>query len=435
MVSLQAAVVAMALTAGGPTTMYDFYADWCGPCRTMNPTIDALIAKGYPVEKINIDEHPEMASRYGISAVPSYVMVVNGSETGRVVGPTSLARLEAMCQMAKAPAAPRATGVSPGLKQMGATGVSPGQIGNHGQDARATPAKPKGLVSPDITTSVRLRIEDSLGYSGGSGTIIYAQGGRAIILTCGHIFRDSRGKGPIEVDLFGRQSARKIPGRLISYNLDTDVALVSIDYEGLLTYARVAPADYRVSDGDGAASIGCNHGDDPTVRRTRVLAVDKFLPAPNTPAMDQLNLQIAGQSVEGRSGGGLYSREGLVIGVCNAADTQDNASLYAGLGAIRAELDRAKLSHVYRASAPPTAMMADTQRSGRSQMVPVEPPPLMPRQMPGTIASSEDDATSHQPTGRRAPLPPTQTGESYARRPEGIGPQPVAARFRPGSIR
>ena len=54
MVSLQAALVAMALSGTGQTVMLDFYADWCGPCRAMGPTIDTLVAKGYPVRRVNI---------------------------------------------------------------------------------------------------------------------------------------------------------------------------------------------------------------------------------------------------------------------------------------------------------------------------------------------------------------------------------------------
>ena len=88
-----------------------------------------------------------------------------------------------------------------------------------GQSARGEPAGLAILPSPSgrgaggegrgvsdatlIAASVRLRVEDADGHSCGSGTIIDARGGEALILTCGHIFRDSKGKGRIEVDLPG----------------------------------------------------------------------------------------------------------------------------------------------------------------------------------------------------------------------------------------
>ena len=64
-----------------------------------------------------------------------------------------------------------------------------------------------------IAASVRLRVEDPDGRSCGSGTIIDARQGEALILTCGHIFRDSKGKGPIEVDLFGPGGVQRVTGR------------------------------------------------------------------------------------------------------------------------------------------------------------------------------------------------------------------------------
>lgn len=99
MVSLEAAVLTVALSAGGPTVLYDFCADWCGPCRAMAPTVEALAARGYPVQKINIDESPELARRFRVGPIPCFVMVVDGREVGRVVGMKSYSELERLCRM------------------------------------------------------------------------------------------------------------------------------------------------------------------------------------------------------------------------------------------------------------------------------------------------------------------------------------------------
>ncbi len=58
MVSLQAAIAAIALSGVGQTVLLDFYTDWCGPCRAMNPTVQALAKAGYPVQRINKDRNP-----------------------------------------------------------------------------------------------------------------------------------------------------------------------------------------------------------------------------------------------------------------------------------------------------------------------------------------------------------------------------------------
>ena len=58
MVTLQVAFAAMALSGVGQTVLLDFYSDSCGPCREMNPTVQALINAGYPVQRVNVDQEP-----------------------------------------------------------------------------------------------------------------------------------------------------------------------------------------------------------------------------------------------------------------------------------------------------------------------------------------------------------------------------------------
>ena len=108
MVTLQAAMMAMLLSNPGQVEMLDFYADWCAPCRAMQPTIQALEAKGYPVRKVNIAQDHELAAKYGVQSVPCYILVVDGKEVERVMGGTSFSRLEKMFKTAAGAAANRA---------------------------------------------------------------------------------------------------------------------------------------------------------------------------------------------------------------------------------------------------------------------------------------------------------------------------------------
>ena len=71
------------------TVLVDFYADWCGPCRILAPTIEEL-AKEYEgralVAKVDIDQNPDSAQRLGVMAVPTVVVFRNGKEVARYVG-------------------------------------------------------------------------------------------------------------------------------------------------------------------------------------------------------------------------------------------------------------------------------------------------------------------------------------------------------------
>lgn len=72
-----------------PLAMVDFWADWCGPCKMLTPTVEALAEKyGDRVltGKVNVDEEPELARRFGVMSIPTVVFLQNGREVDRKVG-------------------------------------------------------------------------------------------------------------------------------------------------------------------------------------------------------------------------------------------------------------------------------------------------------------------------------------------------------------
>lgn len=75
------------LNAGG-TALIDFYADWCGPCRMVAPIVAEISEEraDVTVGKIDVDESPELAARYGVSSIPTVIAFENGRETGRIIG-------------------------------------------------------------------------------------------------------------------------------------------------------------------------------------------------------------------------------------------------------------------------------------------------------------------------------------------------------------
>jgi thioredoxin 1 len=69
--------------------LVDFWAEWCGPCRTLAPTVEA-IAEQYEdaarVFKLNVDDSPAVARRYGIQGIPTLILFQDGVEKERIVG-------------------------------------------------------------------------------------------------------------------------------------------------------------------------------------------------------------------------------------------------------------------------------------------------------------------------------------------------------------
>lgn len=72
--------------------LLDFWADWCMPCKMLSPIIDE-VAEEKPdllIGKINVDNEPELAVRFGIMSIPTLVVMENGKEKNKAVGGRSL---------------------------------------------------------------------------------------------------------------------------------------------------------------------------------------------------------------------------------------------------------------------------------------------------------------------------------------------------------
>jgi thioredoxin 1 len=77
--------------------MVDFWAEWCAPCRAIGPTLEELVREGngsVTLAKVNVDEQPALAARYGIRSIPTILFVKGGQVLDQVIGAVPKAQLK-----------------------------------------------------------------------------------------------------------------------------------------------------------------------------------------------------------------------------------------------------------------------------------------------------------------------------------------------------
>jgi thioredoxin 1 len=84
------------LKAEAPVVV-DFWAEWCGPCRMIAPALEEIagsLGEKVKIVKLNVDENPATASKYGIMSIPTLMMFKNGELASRQVGAAPKQKLE-----------------------------------------------------------------------------------------------------------------------------------------------------------------------------------------------------------------------------------------------------------------------------------------------------------------------------------------------------
>ena len=405
------------------TVMLDFSSNSCGPCRQMRPIVQQLAASGYRVRDVNIDREPQLAARFRVTQVPTFVVLIDDREAARLTGTASYAQLEQMMTATQASIVsidqspntfaapsgipnniqPQSTDLS--VPQPGRfveltdpnpqVSQSPRPVGNPFTQASTGQPLPASGSAVDqsrlIEVTVKVAVQDPDGTSAGAGTMVDSRSGEALVLTCGHLFRTSAGKGAITVSLFqagptGAKLRTTVPGYLIDYDLDRDLALVSIRTDLPIKTAAIGPPGVALDPGAPVTTVGCNNGQNPTAIASRITTIDRYQGHPN--------VEVAGTPVEGRSGGGLFNAQGQLIGVCYAADPQANEGLYASLPSIHAKLDSLRLAMVYQSPGAQPANAVLGQNAVAAPLPPqapvasTTPLPISPPASPQTLAMS-----------------------------------------------
>ena len=413
MTALSTLLLLAALSADSDTVLVQFTSQSCTHCRTMQPVLERMAGEGCPVQVIDVDQQPDVAQQFQIKGVPTFIVLTRGQETGRVMGATTYDRLVRLYRGTATPAAETANSqpqlnapLAEAAQPTPAIPREPAAARPSSYESQPQAASAESPHAAALAASVRLKVEDAKGYGFGTGTIIDIHDEEALVVTCGHLFRDSQGKGPISVELFAPGATQAVAGQLIAYNLERDIALVSIRPGIAVQPALVAPPGTSVRPQDAAFTVGCDKGADATVRESRITAVNKYLGKPNYTA--------AGAPIDGRSGGGLFTADGLLIGICNAADPADDEGLYAGLASIHWQLDEIGQSAIYqRAAQNQAAGLADARQPAAPREEVVAPAaaeaplPALAPSMPQREAGIAVTPAVYQPQAAPASIAPT----------------------------
>ena len=78
--------------------LLDFWASWCGPCRMIAPIVEEIAEERSDIKvgKINVDDEPELASKFGVMSIPTLVVMKDGQIANQAVGARPKAQIEAL---------------------------------------------------------------------------------------------------------------------------------------------------------------------------------------------------------------------------------------------------------------------------------------------------------------------------------------------------
>ena len=363
----------------GDCIAIEFMAEGSPQCEEMHRTTEQAIKNGWVIRRIDTKREPHIALRWHITNVPTTVLVRNGREVDRILGPIAYSDLQKRLTAASSVDSVRDSlvrhrdrmeneppiirGQSPfGLIPMANAEVLSNSPTNSIIPSSSIQRDPPSLRNPVDSlriqsdpqgATVRIRVEEPRHDSVGTGTIIDSHNGESLVLTCGHLFRENQGQTKITVETFLGGQVQTYPATLIDFQAkDMDIGLIAFRPNAATPVARLIPKNRSMTEGQPVFSWGCDRGALPSRRDSRITKLNRYLGA--------ANVEVDGEPVEGRSGGGLFDERGELIGVCYAADPELKEGLYNAADVVYFELAKLGLQRLFndRTDAPQTQSIA-----------------------------------------------------------------------------
>jgi len=354
----------------GDCIAIEFTADGNKQCQEMHRITDQAIRDGWVVRRIDTKSEPHVSMRWQISNVPTTVLVRNGREIDRILGPIAYPELQRRLSAASSVDSMRSSAdrnrdrvqnESPILRGQSPLDMIPmaAALANSSSVAIAKssgsmfptqrdPPSMRELSEPDRFPSdpqgatVRIRVDEHLqnSISTGTGTIIDSHNGEALVLTCGHLFRDYQNQAKITVETFLDGQIQSYPATLIDFQAnEMDIGLIAFRSNRTIPVARLIPKNRALTEGQRVFSWGCDRGALPSRRDSQITKLNRYSGA--------ANVEVDGEPVVGRSGGGLFDERGELIGVCYAASPVYKEGLYNAAEVVYFELAKLGLQRLF----------------------------------------------------------------------------------------
>jgi len=332
----------------------------CPPCRQMDPVIEGLVSQGYPVKTVHLENNRAWAQWANVRRTPTVVMLDrNETIVKRFSGVIGSDILQSwFSSMGVRPTVENQTRLPSNLERHFIEPFNSKErvIPSVSSQGTSRPKNSFEKLALDSTVKIGLNVASQPYVDFASGTSIYNSGDVSLILTCGHLFRESNGAGEISVIVNTMDGGvREFGGTLLEWDAtNRDIALLRVHHPGVkMSVNPIAPRNTNDFERDGLFNVGHDLSNratlgetysgiretGPTIKQTQIKKISKY---------DGIyKFDIFGSPVQGRSGGGLFTKAGELIGVCNARICDADEGIYTGLDSVYWVIDRAGLTDLF----------------------------------------------------------------------------------------